>query len=373
MKLRFFGQKNAAIPERLFMHILSFLPPEELNKLLLVNKSWMKLTEKTKSRLTVIPMMQRIPQFKPYDFGQLGFYPATGGMTNCTHKVRQRKMLKWVLRVPGKGSSAFINREDEAYNAKQASELGLNVTIEFFDPKDGLQLTRYIDNNRSLAKELKTNPLILETVADAQRCLHSSPLFRNEVNMFSRNTKLLDLLKSKNSAILPQDIKEIELMMEQIEKLVRCYDIPLSPCHNDATVENFLVSGTAEDSRIRWLDWEYSANNDRLIDLVYFLRDAKLSSEQMQLFITRYFGYYDKTIQAWLTLYMPVIDWWYTIWSWTQISNEANGCEMEKYRDLAEKSYKQTKDSLESLEYKQAFTLIQEETQSQTFSKKRTF
>ncbi|KTC86884.1 choline/ethanolamine kinase family protein [Legionella brunensis] len=372
MKESFFGS-GKVIPKRVCIYILSLTSLDDLNRFRLVNKTWKDVAEKTKVNMSLMPAIQRVPLLAPYTLAQLGISPMSGGMTNCTFKIKLKKQTKWVLRVPGEGSSAFINRDDEAYNAKQAAELELNVAIDFFDPKDGLQLTRYLENNKPLNKVLAKEPVILQTVATLLKALHRSPLFRNEINIFSRNSKLLEILKKKAPSILPDDVDVIEQMMIKIGQVVSCYKIPLSPCHNDTTLSNFLVSKKSQKEAMNLLDWEYSANNDKLIDLVYFLREFNPSEELTQLFIKSYFGTYSEAIRAWFELYKPVVGWWYAIWSWTQISNNANSCEMSAYKELASISYKDTKECLETEAFKDALSLIESETHHSEFTKTRSF
>ncbi|ASQ47425.1 phosphotransferase [Legionella clemsonensis] len=381
MKINFFGTtstesfKTLKLPERICIHILSFIEPNNLDRLMLVSQTWKELIKKTKSHMALMPSIKRIPLLEPYDLGQLGIYPLSGGMTNCTFKIRLRKKNRWVLRVPGEGSTVFVDRKIEANNARQAANLHINVAIDFFDPHDGLQLTRYLNNNRTLEEELKTNPLILKAVAAVLKSLHNSTPFPNEVNLFRRNKELMAVLKNKHAKLLPMDVESVETVMEQIQTLTNNYTIPLSPCHNDVTASNFLVSENPETQEkwVKLLDFELSANNDRACDIAYLFWDADLSPQHTELFVESYFGQCNETVLSWLYLYKPVIGWWYTIWSWTQIANNANACAPEAYMELATRSYEKTKNYLKTEEFKTAFNFIESETQSASFTGLRHF
>ncbi|KTD18818.1 choline kinase [Legionella lansingensis] len=370
MKLFFFGEGNPALPQRLCIYILSLAEEKDLCCFSSVNKTWKDTVETTKRNQTLLPYMKRIPQLTVYNLGQLGIYAMPGGMTNSTFKIRLKKQTQWVLRIPGKGSSVFLERSDEFHNARQAAELELNVIIDFFDPQDGLQLTRYLANNRPLLEELKTNPLILKTVVAVLKSLHNSTPFHNSVNVFSRNTKLLETLKITRPDILSHEIVSIEEKMGEIERLINCYQIERSPCHNDTTPGNFLVTA---DKKVKLLDWEYSANNDKVLDIVYLLWEAKLPREQVEILISSYFGKCDDKLLAWFEVYKPVIGWWYTIWSWTQIANTANACGLDDYQKLSILSYEATQECLATNAFKDAFSLLQSETQQPTFTHLRGF
>ncbi|MDI9818983.1 MULTISPECIES: choline/ethanolamine kinase family protein [unclassified Legionella] len=384
MKLKFFGQ-DKALPEPLCIYILSFAFAEsDIKNFSLVNKAWQSVVQKTKSNLSLLPTLQRIPQIARRHLGQMDIQPMSGGMTNRTFKIGINRIKinqgkvdviedHWVLRVPGQGSSIFINRGDEAYNAKQAQALSLNVTIDFFDPEDGLQLSRYLENNRTLTKELQRNPMILQGVAVVLKRLHQSAPFQNTVNMFSRNETLLKKLKESHAQILPAEVELIETTMKQLQALVNRYKIEMQPCHNDTTPENFLIApvftGKKQEDEVKLLDWEYSANNDFLVgDLVTLIRLAELSKEQESILIRSYFGHENEAISAWVELYKPVVEWWVAIWSWTQLGNHANACDLSAYEKLAYSSYCNTKTLLEQETFKQACTFIENDSSAPTFT-----
>src|SRR3990167_6122029 len=175
--MRFFSEAGSDLEERLFLRILSFVDFKTVIASRRVNKAWRDtIDEKTKHKeVPFLPAIQRIPQLYTFPVDALlnmKIQQFKVGMTNNTFKL-EINGNQWVLRLPGKGSSAFINREDEAFNARLASDLKLNVTIDFFDGRDGLELTRYLEDNRALTKEiLLTEPTIIPAVAKLFKQLH---------------------------------------------------------------------------------------------------------------------------------------------------------------------------------------------------------
>ena len=356
--MRFFSEAGSDLEERLFLRILSFVDFKTVIASRRVNKAWRDtIDEKTKHKeVPFLPAIQRIPQLYTFPVDALlnmKIQQFKVGMTNNTFKL-EINGNQWVLRLPGKGSSAFINREDEAFNARLASDLKLNVTIDFFDGRDGLELTRYLEDNRALTKEiLLTEPTIIPAVAKLFKQLHRSTMpFRNTINVFTRNS---DLFKNLAAKAYPfPDIASITRAMERAGGLFQQYCIAMTPCHNDTTPTNFLLA----HDEVKLLDWEYSGNNDRLWDLSYFALYSELSRAQEVKLLTSYFGECNDALLAWFDLYKPVIAWWVLLWAWTQLANKADACPVEEYQKLADEYYEITKNASESPEFKRALEFI---------------
>lgn len=374
MKLYFFGRKAPQCPDYLAIYILSLLDPLTSKQAMLVNKEWAQYVRLTQKYVALMPTLQTIPYLSNVTLDVLRIKLLAGGMTNTSYRLKLRNdSSKWVLRIPGQGSSAFIRREDEAKNALQASDLGLNVPIKYFG-QDGLQLTRFIEGVQPLDKNALARKEILQKIATMMKQLHSSKTFVNDVHYFERNETLLKTLKSK-SFVFPKEVDFIDDQMVALKKLFGRYQIPLKPCHNDTTPLNFILSHQDHQEMIHEIDWEYSGNNDYLWDLVYFIIEAKLDQYQEADLLESYFGehYKSTSLEAWVSAYKPIIEWWITLWSWTQLVNEANAVELKSYEQLAQERYSNTLSYLTSEVYRGAVKNISQEPLEQSFSGLRSF
>lgn len=382
MKLNFFGQDSRlALPEHLIIYILSLLDLESQHKAAMVSPQWRDCVQLTRKYISLLPVIHRIPELNFAGLDVLKFKLLAGGMTNTTYKLGIKYTPKqYVLRIPGKGSSAFINRADEANNALQAASdsLKLNVPVMHFDPKDGLQLTQFIEDVHPLDEAALARKEILQEIADMMKRLHSSEPFKNSTDFFQRNDDLLQTLKARNFGFTGA-IDVIEEQMALLKALFSAYQIKMLPCHNDTTPMNFILSyqGTGADRKevIHEIDWEYSSNNDFLWDLVYFIVEAKLKREQELILLTAYFGENGVTdsVLAWVEIYKPVIEWWITIWSWTQVANQADAVDLDSYVRLGAERYQKTVAHLDSREFKDAIKLIEEDRAVVTFTGTRPF
>lgn len=70
-----------------------------------------------------------------------------GGMTNLVYQV-QLGSDEFVLRLPGAGTEAYIDREVEAHNARVAAEAGVSAALVYVDPARGVMVTALLGGLR---------------------------------------------------------------------------------------------------------------------------------------------------------------------------------------------------------------------------------
>src|SRR3546814_1335328 len=59
----------------------------------------------------------------------------------------------FILRIPGKGTEAYIDRVVELHNARVAAEAGVSAEVIYGDADSGLMLTRCIDGIVTMSPE----------------------------------------------------------------------------------------------------------------------------------------------------------------------------------------------------------------------------
>ena len=75
--------------------------------------------------------------------GAVGEVSRLGGLTNLVYRV-ESEAGPLCLRVPGKGTEEYIDREVEAVNARAAAKAGVSPEVLHFGA-DGLMVTRFLD------------------------------------------------------------------------------------------------------------------------------------------------------------------------------------------------------------------------------------
>ena len=104
-----------------------------------------------------------------------------GGVTNRNYRLRRRSSGggaiedDFVLRLPGSGTSSYLNRPAGIYNAMQAAAIGIAPPVFFTDVTHGWQLSRYLSDSRPLEAADLRAPGLLSAVGGLPE--YQPPLF----------------------------------------------------------------------------------------------------------------------------------------------------------------------------------------------------
>ncbi|MGL5901712.1 MAG: winged helix-turn-helix transcriptional regulator, partial [Cetobacterium sp.] len=96
-----------------------------------------------------------------------------GGMTNKNYLVTINKK-RYVLRIPGAGTKSIINRYSEKINAKEASRIGVDKHLIYFDSETGIKISEYIENAETLNPETSKKIESIELTSELLKKLHLS-------------------------------------------------------------------------------------------------------------------------------------------------------------------------------------------------------
>lgn len=380
----FIDGKRLKLSQHLIVYIISLLDPQSQINLSQVNQEWAGMVRLTRKYLELLPTIHQIPMFSKVGLDVLRIKSMPNGMTNETYKlavgpnyakrltqmninnpelIKRHQRQESILRIPGDASFFGVRRASERYNALRASALGFNPAIVYFDAQ-GMQVTQYVHNAQPVDAHLLQRAGLLKKLAEMAKSLHSSERFVNDVAVFERNEGLYDALKEQQFKF-PEAVDLIQQKMSKIKNLFASYDYKKSSCHNDSTPSNYLYVDAAHGGQelIKQIDWEYSGNNDLLWDLVYFSIEAKFSKKQELAYLKDYFGEdgVTESILAWFTVYKPVVEWWITLWSWTQLAQGATAVDLSEYQKLGAERYEKTLAHLNGAEFAEAMTLIESE------------
>lgn len=237
-----------------------------------------------------------------------------GGLTNETYLVRTTD-AEYVVRIPGKGSSEYINRENESYNTAIAVSAGVTPEV-VYDERNGVKVTRYLKNPVTMCAAALRRPENLLMVANAVKQLHSAESFANDVDVFACNREMHDILHSLQYA-LPEKYLAVTEKMNAIEKRISEYQFDKTPCHNDTTPSNFILS----DGKMHIIDLEYSGNNDPLWDLAVLAMEAELTEHQCGFLLRAYYGdMLTAEIRQRFYLYQPLVEYTAALWCHLQMA-----------------------------------------------------
>jgi thiamine kinase-like enzyme len=240
------------------------------------------------------------------------------GLTNRNYKITIASE-RFVLRIPGEGTSEYINRRHEAVAARVAAEAGVNAEVLFFDENDGLMLTRFVDGALTMNGERFKDLGAVARAAQAFRRMHDcGKSFATEFNLFQKMDEYLDYLRRKQARI-PDGYADIQREAEAVRAALNARPVALRPCHCDPLAENFLDTG----ARTFIIDWEYAGNNDPMWDLGDVSVEASFGPDQDAALLEAYFAGRPPPAQVGrMVLYKAMCDLLWTLWGAIQVANE---------------------------------------------------
>ena len=261
-------------------------------------------------------VLARVPLFGDTRWEDIEIKPLNS-FTNLSYKLTANGGA-YVLRVAGKGTSTFIDRNAEEHNARIATAAGLNAELLFFDASDGTMLSRFIEGPHMDKIEFQRDPTAPARAARTLKRLHDiGRVFKSRFRSFAPIDCYLELIRELR-APLPDIYHELEREVEVVRQTLRVASAPIAPCHNDTCPENFVEVGR----RIYLIDWEYSGMNDPMWDLGNLSVEAGFDSEQDRKMMEAYCkgavppGLYNRVV-----LHKAMSDYFWGLWSIVQHAN----------------------------------------------------
>ncbi len=263
----------------------------------------------------VLDALARIPLFAATAAASLTV-TRLGGMTNRVYRV-ESPQGRWVLRLPGEGTEAYIDREAEAADAQVAAAAGVSAEVLYVDPGRGVMLTRFVDGTTLDAAGFKD----LGSVRRAARALHRlhtcGGAFRKRFELFEQIDRYLALVNDLGAAV-PEGYAVVKREADAVRQALAGHELPLVPCHCDPLAENFIDTG----EQVVIVDWEYAGMNDPMWDLGDLSVEAAFGPVQDQVLLEAYFaGPAPPGEAARMVLYKAMCDLLWTLWGVVQHAN----------------------------------------------------
>lgn len=217
--------------------------------------------------------------------GLIGLEPLAG-MTNRNYLVTVEGK-RYVVRIPGAGTSDYIDRRADEQASRLTAEIGVGVPLVHYDAARGMQITEYIEGSRDMRSPgVLDAPEAIRRAARAFKRLHGCG--RQFLNPFDEKTvaeEYLEILRAKGAA-LPEGYAQAQKDAETIRAVLNATCPARVPCHNDPAPENLLDDG----ARAYIIDWEFGGNNDPYWDLGDFSVEAGFTTEQDHTLLEAYCG-----------------------------------------------------------------------------------
>jgi predicted Ser/Thr protein kinase len=141
---------------------------------------------------------------------------------------------------------------------------------------------------------------------------HRTELRHRELRMLASTLKKLHTLHPRGKALKPRRLIDgHSVKYSKMFRILSTYQEAPVLCHNDLNPGNILF----DRDRVKLIDWEYAAINDRYFDLASVCVEFHLNRRDERLFIRSYFGdrhpRYRKKLDAYKFLYSILIAQWF--------------------------------------------------------------
>src|SRR5688572_8052018 len=269
------------------------------------------------------------------------------GLTNLNYRCGD-----FVVRIPGTGTSEYIDRAGEAVAARAAAAAGVNVEVLYFDA-DGLMVTRYMEGAVTMTPERFRSDL--DAVARAGRTLRrlhtvAAP-FRTEFRAFDVIDEYRALLASKSAPTFDgyDDVRETA---EHGRAALLARPVPAAPSHCDPLCENFLDTGEA----MYLIDYEYAGNIDPMWDVGDFAVEAGLGAEGEAALLAAYFdGPSPAADVARMVIHKANCDLFWALWA---VIQHVNGNPVDDFWAYGLNRFERCRQLMESDEFERAIATL---------------
>jgi thiamine kinase-like enzyme len=238
-----------------------------------------------------------------------------GGLTNLVYRV-QTADEALIVRIPGAGTSDYIDRAVELHNARAAARAGISAPILWADATTGVMICRCIEDIETMTPALfHSRPGSAARAGQALRQLHTSgQAFRFRFELFAMIDDYLEILSGKETQ-LPDGYAGVVQAAQPVKRALAENPADLAACHCDPLCENFL-----DDGQRMWIvDWEYSGMNDPLWDLGDLSVEAGFDDTQDLAMLNAYFGRAPTSAELGrMVIYKAMCDLLWTLWGLIQ-------------------------------------------------------
>ncbi len=263
--------------------------------------------------LTPEAAIARIDDWRGKD---VGWQEIGGGITNHNYviTVEEGRGGTYVLRIPGAGTDAFIDRDRELGNHASAAAAGISPPLLHVLEPEKCTVVPFITGETMHPDTLAGHSDRLEKVVDVIRTYHDKATFSNDTSVFPMIRDYLQKAAAVD-AWFPADWPELMAVGADIEAAMdRDAPAPVA-CHNDLLSENFILDA---DGTMWLIDWEYGGMSDPYFDLGDFCVEHPLSRDEERLIITRYCGEMQEHRFHRMLLHKITADLWWSIWAFIQ-------------------------------------------------------
>jgi thiamine kinase-like enzyme len=253
-----------------------------------------------------------------------------GGLTNRVFRT-EADGRPVVLRLPGAGTGAYIDRVAEAEMARLAAQAGVSPAVLHADPATGVMVTDFVGGCATMsAAAFRADPGSVGRAALVLRKLHRSGVeFPARFDLFPMIDGYLKVLAGSDVA-LPAGYHDVVAEAGAVRRALDASHVQPVACHCDPLCENFLDDGL----RMWLVDWEYSGMNDPMWDLGDLSVEGGFTTTQDLALLDAYFeGAVPPSSHARMIMHKAMCDLVWTLWGLIQLAGNNPADDFRAYAD----------------------------------------
>lgn len=240
------------------------------------------------------------------------YAPVGGGLTNVNWRVELSAPDESLfVKVPGKGTEAFIDRAAAHTAARAASALGISPRVVHFDEASGVEAQEFLSEHRPCNSGDFKNLDRAVKVIEMYRAFNSSPALPATKTVFDMIDEHLAQVRSL-SVDLPPGVEGTLVEYAAAASAFQASGLDIVAAHNDPNPSNFLFRDDA--SPMKLIDFDYASNNERAYELGVFIAEMFFSEAETQQLVEVYYGRLERTAFARVSVCRAVADVKWGLW-----------------------------------------------------------
>lgn len=174
---------------------------------------------------------------------------------------------KYIMRIPGEGTDALINRAEEVDVFRTISGKGLCDDPIYINPQNGFKITKFLNGIRVCDPENKDD---LRKCMKLLREFHNMKLKVNHIFDIFAQIEFYETLWGDQKSVFA-DYEETKENVFSLKSFIDSFGTELCLTHIDAVPDNFLFYDDEEgNEKLQLTDWEYSGMQDPHLDIAMF-------------------------------------------------------------------------------------------------------
>ena len=233
-----------------------------------------------------------------------------GGLTNRSYRAIGSD-YDVVVRFSGDGTEGLVNRAEEKMINEEASRIGVDSKLFYFDGLSGRKISAYIPHAETMHADTARKSENIELIGKLFAKLHteaqSVPVIFDPLQKVKDYEKLI----FADGGTLWDDYEQVKKQV--LAATTRFPAQTRTFCHCDPLCENFVKD--TESNRMYLVDWEYSGMCEPLWDVADIAIEAEYGEEEIVALARAYFGR-EATKQELEHIYanMVLIDFLWSLW-----------------------------------------------------------